>query len=456
MAGFSGGSLRQGAKIRNSQGSDTTLSKAVELGCKYRMFIPTFYVPESTDDVDDGNGGTVQVTTPAFADVRAAVVPGRTGDYEVIDTSFIPYTEEMYRRDPITGYADDLTPLKDWARITNVLFEAQCRREKAQAEDEAKKSAEGFGRDIDQVALTRSLEAIELKYHGGKAANGQNIMPDKSQAISNNIVFKISTRVALVKLGANNVPDWSTLKYCVFEISKSRTDEILGLLENKDYCDIHSGYLEVGYKYVGSDKKEAGKNAKLQGIASSLSLAALYPSEWAAQGKSFVENIVRGTDQEQVDFLRSRNRAFKSGRTPNEVIQSLRKWCSTNQAVFLYIDFENEAVTKSASIFLESHLLEGMNNIKNKFVQLAEENNKNEAKSNEGDDAAEAAGEAPASDVTEAPAPAAEVQTPAYNAEATADAVAKFASGSADSATLKTLATMADGLDIADGDLGDL
>lgn len=459
MAGFSGGSLRQGAKIRNSQGSDATLSKSVDLGGRYRMFIPTFYVEESTDMVDDGNGGTMPVTTPAYADVRAAVVPGRTGDYEVIDTSFIPYTEEMYKRDPITGAADDLTPLKDWARIAGVLFEAQCRREKAAAEDEARKSADGFGRDIDQVALQRSLESIELKYHGGKAANGQNIMPDKSQAISNNIVFKISTRVALVKIDAKNNPDWTTLKYCVFEISKARTDEILALLENPDYCDPKCGYLEVGYDYIGADKKTAGQNAKLQGIADSLSLAKLFPNEWNAQGKAFVENIVRGTDQEQVDFLRSRNRAFKSGKTPSEVIQSFRKWCSTNQAVFINIDFENENVVKAASVFLESHLLDGMNKIKDRFATLAEEAKKKESAATE---ATEATGAVPAEQTAQAAEPAAgcapvqEVPEQTFDAGATADAIAKFASGDASTATLKNLAEQADGLNIDSGDLGDL
>lgn len=460
MASFVGGSLRAGAKIRNSQGSDIALSKVVELNGRYRLFFPVRVEVNPVLD-EDGNPVLDETGNPVeekFGNIPAAVVPGRPGDYEVIGTSFIPYTAAMYKIDPITQQATDTTPLEDWARIARVLYEANCVKEKQAAEEDAKKTADAFGKPIDQVALQKALDAIELNYHGGKAANGTDVMPSKSPAIRDgNLTFKISTRVAVVKLDPQNNPDWKSAKYCVYEISRARQDELLALLDNPMYFDMNSTYLEVGYDYIGGDKKEAGKNAKLQGIAKSLSLEVMFAASWKAQGKNFIANIVKGSEQEQVDFLRSRNRAFKSGKTPQEVISAFRDWCSTNQSVFIYIDFENEAVTRSAKLFLESHLVDGMNRIKDKFVEAAANAGKDSAASTATSEDTETTAEnATLQQMVASASEQEETTVPEVSAEQTAKAVEVFGSGSADAQNLRTIADMAAGLDIADADLGDI
>lgn len=450
MANWTGGSLREGAKIRNSQGGDQSLSKLVELGGNYRLFFRAFVDEIPVRDEDDNI-----VDTERVGNIRAAVVPGRTGDYEIIGTSFIPYTDDMYDRDEITGAPIDKTPLGDWARIARVLFEAQCTREKRNAEAEAERTAKDAEQQVDVVSLNRALEGIELKYHGGKAANGKDIMPDVSPAISSNIVFKISTRIALVKLNGQGVPDWKNAKYSVFEISKSRTDELITLLDNAQFFDMNTDYLEVGYSYVGTDKKEAGKNAKFQGIAKTMSLETMFPNEWNAIGKDFVRNIAVGMPQDQVDFMKSRNRAFKSGKTPSDAIQAYRKWCSTNQAVFTCINFDDEGLGRTAHLFLDNHLVDKMAKTKERFEKLAAEN---AAKKNASSTSSEAT-----ADETAAPAETADAgqetsstQAAAYDEKATAEAMATFSAGTADTQTLRKIAEAADGLDIDDGDLGEI
>ena len=431
MAEWSSNSLRAGKKMRDSVGGDQTLSKIVELNGQYRLFFKTFVEIEEVKD-DAGN----VVSTERYGNIRAAVVPGRTGNYDMVGTSFIPYTEDMYKKDPITGEPVDLTPLNDWARIGRVLFEAACAREKKNAEAEAQRSAEEMGRQVDPVSLNRSLEAIELKYHGGESAKGDKIMPDESPALSSNIQFKISTRIAVVKMNAANVPDWKNAKYAV--------------LDNPAYFNMDSGYLEVGYSYIGEDKKVAGKNAKFQGIASTLSLATTFPAEWASIGEKFVENIATGTPEDQVNFIRSRNRAFKSGKTPNDAIASFRKYCSTNQAIFGSINFEDDYVVRSAKIFLDSHLVDTMPKQLAEFQRLAEEQAKKRNDGGEGESSATA--EEVASETTGS---SATTETSTYDAAATADAVAKFGSGDASTQTLREIAAT-EGVDISEGDLGDL
>lgn len=450
MATWNNNSLRGGQKLRNTQGGDRALSKLLELGNNYRLFFKTFV---EVEEIRDEAGNVLERNE--YGNIRAAVVPGRTGDYKVIGTSFIPYTDEMYTVDPITGQFEDVTLLKDWARIARVLFEAQCNREKKNAEAEAQRAAEEIGRAVDTHSLSNALEAIELKYHGGESAKGDKIMPDVSPAISSNIVFKVSTRIAVVKLAPNGTPDWKNAKYAVYETSKAKTDELIVLLDNPQNFNKDNGYLEVGYSYIGDDKKKAGQSAKFQGIAASVSLAETYPAEWAAIGKAFVDNIATGNDQEQIDFIRSRNIAFKNGKTPSDVVASYRKWCATNQAVFGSINFEDDAVAKAAQLFLENHLVDSMPKQLAAFQQLVEENNKKRAEEEEAREASDVAEETvqQAAPVQEE---AAKTEAPVYDEKATAEALSTFASGAAETQTLRDLAEHADGLDISSGDDGDL
>ena len=459
MAQWTGGSLRAGQKIRNSQGGDLRLSKVVELNGNYRLFFPTFI---DEYDIKDPDTGEV-VEHISEGNIRAAVVPGRTGDYEVIGTGFIPYTDDMYNVDPITEKFVDTTALEDWSRIARVLFEAQCAREKKNAEAEAERAAKEMGRSVDVVALTKKIEDIEQIYHGGKSASGENINPDKSPALSSSIVFKVSTRVLVVKMSANDEPDWKNAKYAVLEVSKARTDELLNLLNNKKY--FRGSYLEVGYSYTGATTKEAGKNAKFQGIVLSDSLEELFPNEWKAIGQSKVQSIATGTPDEQVAFLRSRNRSFRGGYTPNDIISAYKKWCSTNQAVFGSIDFTNEVVARAATLFLENHLVDSMPNQLEQFKALTEQNKNNGGDKVEQDvapantpETIHETIEAAAAEPTETSEAVAPEESKPVDDVALANAMSMFASGSTENQTLRDIATQADGIDISagDGDLGEL
>lgn len=452
MATWNNGSLRAGQKIRNSQGGDSALSKLVELNGNYRMFFKTFI---DEYDVYDEDGVTV-LQHNSEGNIRAAVVPGRTGDYDIIGTGFIPYTEDMYIVDPITEKFIDTTPLDDWARIARVLFEAQCASEKKSAEAEAQRSAQEMGRAIDQVSLQRKLEGIELKYHGGKAADGTNVMPSVNPALSSNIVFKVSTRVLLVRMSADEVPDWKNAKYAVFEASKARTDELINLLNTKKY--FGGEYLEVGYNYTGADKKEAGKNAKLQGIVKSDSLEELFPNEWKSVGKKMVENIATGTPEEQVSFIRSRNRSFRGGHTPADIISAYKKWCSTNQAVFGSIDFSDGFVAGAAKLFLENHLVDSMPYQLEEFKKLASKSKSDDSNDSEGDSVSvEQSAGTVTSTVSQSTMTVSEEPVKEVDPAAAAAAMNMFASGEAQTQTLRELAKQAPNIDISGGDdLGDL
>jgi hypothetical protein len=263
-------------------------------------------------------------------------------------------------------------------------------REKKNKEAEAQRTAEELGKPIDQVALAKALEGIELKYNGGKTANGKKINPDKSPAISG-LQQKMTTQVLVVKmLPDDKKPDWKSAQYAVLELSNAKMVELIALEDNSDYFHDDKTYLEVGYNYIGTDKKSAGQSASFQGIASSLSLEESDPQGWASFGKALVDGLVVGkTIEDTAELIKSRNRNLKSSHTPAEVVTALKKWCSTNDSIFGSINYEDDATKRASKDFLDSHLLDTIPVVKEKFEKLLAEKEAEENK-NGGEEAFEA------------------------------------------------------------------
>lgn len=373
MASIIAGTLRQGKKARDRAGSDDHLSKVVELNGSYRLFFRTVEVPEYDEDGNDTG------RLSGMRDVAVAVVPGRSLDYKVCNAGFISYTPDMYELDE-AGVMKDKTGLQSFARIARVIHQAQCLREKKNVESEAKRTAEELGKAIDQASLARSLEGIELKYNGGQAADGTKINPSVSPYISG-IQQKMTTQVLVVKLLPNGEPDFQNAQYATLEISTSRMNELIALMDKPEYFDNESEYMEVGYEYKGADKKAAGKAAKFQGISSDLRLCNTYSDLWASHGKSKVDGLAKGkTIGETAEILRSRNRNLRSLHTPQEIMTAVKKYCANNAAIFGSIDFESEDTRRATVDFLSSGLLDDIPAVKTRFEELRKEIEKEDSK----------------------------------------------------------------------------
>ncbi len=379
MANIIAGTLRAGKKARDRVGSDDHLSKVVELNGSYRLFFRTVKVPE----VDDDGNETGEFLEDK--DVAVAVVPGRSLDYEACGASFIAYTRDMY--DP-EGMKDK-TNLQSYARIARVLHQAQCLREKKNQEAEAKRTAEELGKPIDQVKLSQALEGIELKYNGGKAADGTKINPKVSPIISG-MQQKMTTQVLVVKLGPAGDPDFANARYATLELSNTRMNELISVMDKPEYFNNDLDYMEVGYDYKGTDKKDAGKSAKFQGIAKDLMLEHKFPELWESKGKKLVEGMANGkTIAEIAEIMRSRNRNLKSTHTTGEIITAVKKYCANNAAIFGSIDFESEDTKNATEDFLSSGLLDSVPTVRDKFLVLKEEMGKESGESDGSDEKTE-------------------------------------------------------------------
>ena len=446
MASIMACGLKASKKAMDSRGSDKHLSKVVELNGNYRIFFrqlpleKPFRVGEDGTPYDE-DGEMIE------KDLAVAMVPGYVLDYDVCGSSFFAFSEGQFETNQY-GDVIDTTGLSNWCRIASVLFDAQCAREKKNAEAEAQRVAQDMQQPVDQLALAKTLEAIELTYHGGKAADGTAIYAKKNPIISSNVKTKITTQIAVVRLLPNGAPDWKNAQYAVWEMSRTKFEEIVAIASDKNFSQANKSYIEVGYNYVGADKKAAGKAAKFQGIVPSMSLEAAFPAEWETAGKKFIDGLVTAeTIYDAGELVVARNRNLKSGKTPNDIITAIKQWCAKNAAVFASIDFTNDFTKRAASAFLEAHIVDSVPMVKEKFEAIvAEESNKSNNGANNTDESTGA---------TENPSLVAEAEN---KAQETLNSAAKMVSDGAGQ-SLKALAQSGANIDIAssdDLDLGDL
>ena len=254
----------------------------------------------------------------------------------------------------------------------------------------------------------------------------------------------MTTQLLVVKMNPDGTPDFRNAQYAVLELSNQRMNELLAIVDNPSYFDNNSTYFEVGYDYLGADKKAAGKAAKFQGIAKSLSIESMFPDIWAQQGKALVDGLANGrTIEETAEIIKSRNRNLKGGNTPAEVISAFKKWYASNAAIFGSIDYEDETTGRAAKDFLNSHLLDTIPTVKTKFEELvADQEDKEESVP-----------------VAETSAPATETAEPTFEEQEKANlqqASQVIAAGAA-AASLAQMAQAVPDINLgADEDMGDL
>lgn len=366
------GSLKGATAIKDAQGSCRNLSKLLNLGTRYRLFFPV------TTDEHGAN------------DILLAAVPGRKLDYEKLKRSFITLSDFEQSE---TGRIVDNSGLQPYARISRVLFEAECAMEKAKAKDEAIKIASQTGKEVDQVALAASLKEIELAYHGDRDAKPSAVYATKSPMISS-VVVEVATEVYVVPLTSNGEPEFAKAFVAAFPISSRKQKQLVELVTNPDTCPIGTKFLEVSYNYTGTDKKQAGMDATLQGCSHETSLAVKYPELWAAN-KDGLDKL-----STSAEAIASKNMSMSSTATTAEVVELFKKYVSKNSLTLVYIDLESDIAKSAAKDMVEFDIAVEAPTVQKKLIELV--NSQTEDKEAEEElNAAEVTGAAKAKSLSE-------------------------------------------------------
>ena len=338
------GTLRAGRRVKQAQIGIRGLSSAVVLGTKYRLFFPT-------NGVDD---------------VIIAQLPGRKFDYDATGIAFCPLPEDAFTTNA-SGKVRETSVLRDWDKILKVIHQADCDKEKADAEREAARIADEGGEPIDTIALNQKLHEIELSYFGDNNAKPQKIYATKKPVMEYAKPL-MATEAWLVPLGDNGEPKFEVAERVSVPLeSNKRIDSLFNLLDNKDYFSEGEEFLEVGYDYVGASKKEAGQNATFYGIAKDLKLENKYSDLWKANAKEGLERIAK-TSEEVMDA----NMSMSASTTIEECVDTLKKYVSKKRATLLHINVESDDTKAAAKFMLDNNLCEKVPNIARKLLEIVE------------------------------------------------------------------------------------
>lgn len=341
--------LRKGNSIKANQGYDMRFSKAKELNCKYRLFFRT-------------------VTVDGITDVVAPAVPGRKCDYDVMGTSFIQLDNSQVELDE-NGKFIDHTGLDTWSSICKVLHKAACVQEKRAKEAEYEATAKAAGTEINAAELEKALDAINAKYYGVKI-NNTNVAPEV-QPILSNLTTMFFTQAIVVKLDATGAPIWKEAKRVTINLSGKAAQSLMKAADDKSYHQEGHDYIELGYDFIGADKKTAGQQASYVPIANSMALEVMFPDSWAAEGKAVIDTLANGTDPDKIgEQMIARAIDFRNKVSVADVISNLRKYCSTHAAVLTSIDMEDEATKWYAKDIVETGLVDKLPKIKEGLMEL--------------------------------------------------------------------------------------
>lgn len=342
-----GSTLSGGMKLQKQQGYDKSLSQALTLGTDNRLFFKL---------IKNDEGGY---------EIPAASIAGRNLNWDKLKLGFLVEDGDMIELTD-GGKLIDKTGLSAWVNIAYLLRDAACVDEKESAEDKAKRDADKIGVPIDQVELSKTLEGIELRYHGGEAADGTRISPKENLLISPLRVYTY-IQCLLVPMDKNGAPDWKNAQSCSLDVKNKKAQQLFDLLSKPQYVNADDMVLEVGYSYKGEDKQKAGQAASFQGISTDTSIKTLYPDDWNKYGVKKLEDLF--TDAE---MIKAKNGNANSRTTVADVISAIRKYCATNLGVMACINFEKDEAKKAANDLVEFGLLDSVPKIKQMAMSVVE------------------------------------------------------------------------------------
>lgn len=359
------GGLKAERKARAAAMGDKTFKEAVDLGYDYRAFFRVTKI--DCGEVDEFGNPILE------DDLACARVPMRQGNFEKIKIANIRITD---CEEDETGVVTDKSPLVGLGHICRVLHEAECKSEKAEAEERAKSTAAKLGENIDPVALSKELDNIQTKYFGKPAENGlPAVMPTIAPLLSGHRV-KILAEAVIVRLDAKDgSPVLDKTFVTGIELNGKKCTKLLECMENASYYgylpaeDGNGGYIEVAFAYKGATRQEAGRGADYNPISRDVSLSTQFPEQFKEIKAKFLNNLV--DDPELIVRRHPTSRMAKDDY--NLVIEEVKKYVANHRMILTYLDFESDAVKRTAKTFLDYKMADSAESIKVKLADIAKE-----------------------------------------------------------------------------------
>ena len=345
------GTLTGAQSLKASQGKLVNLSKKLNPGTRYRLIFPR--------SLETG-------------EIVTAIVPGRQCDFKKLKVSFIPLRDFEQEE---SGRIIDTTVLGKYARICRVLKEAAYNQECSRAKKEAQEQADNlYGGKIQESQLNTVLQEITLKYKGNSDVT-PTIYPSEPDLLSG-LKLLTATECVVIPLTSAGAPEWTQAWPASVDLTTgAKRNKLASIQNNAEFVDMNADFVEVDYDYAGATKEEAGRAASFAGVSKDMSLMTKDPAGWDAN----IDRIKGMLVYNQI-AVAGRNMAMSSPVTVKEFLTRFSKYMSRNTGLWIHVNMEDEVTERAAKDILTEQLVDGMETLKMKFVELAAR------ATNEGDD----------------------------------------------------------------------
>lgn len=338
-----------------------SLTKDCIPGKTYRLFIRTTKEFGST-----------------LPDVVIASTVGRKLDRDICGIPFYAFSESQISISEDDKISDK-TELERWSRVMSVIRDAQCAHEKEDVMATAVAAAEKLGSQVDQRELDERIMDIDLKYHGKKGTdNVPTVYATVKPAIGGlNIVYV--AEILRVPLDETGKPIYQDAVYCIRELSEKLKNQLINIATKSEFNDNNKDYIELQFTFGNAsdanDRSAAGRNSTYSGVVSTLSLETVYPDLWEKQGKALVDNLICGERDatKAAELILSHDYNMTCAGSVNDIIQSIKSWCSKNLILFSSIDYSADKTKYAAVDLLESGIVDRMPKVLEKLRPLVAE-----------------------------------------------------------------------------------
>jgi len=338
------GGLKEAMSMESAKNGTKSLSRTLSVGTRYRLIFRKV----------DGN------------ELLVASAFGRSLDYNALGATFMGFEDDELEYNPETMLYKDVTVIPRIARMARVLHAAACEREKRQAEALIRKTAEDMGNDVHPEDIAKAVEQVQQKYFGNRDVKPA-VAPEVKPVISGVTTPHIIEAYA-IPLDSQGKPEFQKGFVGTVELKTNKMTKLASILQTSDYNNPEKDYLEVGFDYLGKDKAEAGREAKYEGVAESLSLETKFPDLWNANKDEIFRNLSK--TQEEV-FTRCIT--FKFARSVKDVVSAFNKYASTQASTLSCIDFESDDAKSAAADFVELDIVKSAPKILNRFNTILAE-----------------------------------------------------------------------------------
>lgn len=264
-----------------------------------------------------------------------------------------------FEMDPETGKLKDISELKAWGRLSNLLYKAAQAKETADKLEEERRRCETAGTEFNEVSANQIIENVNILYNGAPAEEDKEAVYPKRKRILDSITVQMFTEAVLLPLDKDTLkPLWGKAVGVEIALTPGRIKQLKEILKTPAYSEVADpdGFLEVKFSYKGDKKNIAGQN-KYVGVELDHRKVDLTKDEDGNYVGPIKESqhVLNGTAHDP-ESIYNRSGTVSMAKPITEITAKLRQYIASNVTLFEYVDMTDESFRVSARDFYAANI----------------------------------------------------------------------------------------------------